>query len=101
MSEQLNRFCCSLWPSWSQIPKLEFCIPGSFVVDVEDFVSAITLARLDRGQAGKLPFHQGHLCGRGLAAGGQRLEGASDAHPAQELGSLLVRLGVGYSLSSV
>lgn len=38
------------------------------------------MARMERGQGGKLPVHQGHLWGKGLAAGGRRLEDANDAH---------------------
>lgn len=54
-------------------------------------------ARLAESQDGKLPFHQGHLWGKGLAAGGRRLEDASDARPAREPGCVLLGCqGVGF-----
>lgn len=63
---------------------------------VESAASVISLARLETGQDSKLPFHQGHLWGKGLAAGGRRLEDASDAHSVRELGCLLACQGVGF-----
>lgn len=59
------------------------------MVVVESAASAIRLTRLDSRSGRKVVFSQGHLWGKGLAAGGRRLEDAIDGHPAQEPGSLL------------
>ncbi len=89
---------CSLWQSQTQIPKLECCNYGCFLGVVERRASAIDQAHLEKGQPRKLPFHQGHLWGKGLAAGGGRPEDASDAQSGHELGCPLGCQGGGSSV---
>lgn len=57
---------------------------GSFVGVRVRGASAVGLARLGLGQGGPMLAHQGHLWGEDSAAGGRRLEDASDARPASK-----------------
>lgn len=74
--------CCFLVTKRDSNPKLQRCIVIFVGVVVLSATSVDGMVRLQGFQGGKSVFSQGHFWG--LAAGGRRLEDASDAHLTQE-----------------